>query len=174
MISFIAKLLVALNNNSRPGELSSGIAFGFCLSLIPGGNLLWVLIFVLAFLLKHHLGAMLLTMLLLRPVSGVMDMVLHRTGEMILTAPSLQELFTKIYNLPVLPWLHFNNTVVMGAFVWSLILWLPLFLIFRTLVVIYRKKIASRVAESKFVKAISKIPLVSKLSSAYRKFSFLT
>jgi len=174
MISFIAKLLVALNNNSRPGELSSGIAFGFCLTLIPGGNLLWVLIFIIAFLLKHHLGAMLLTMLLLSPLSGVMDMMLHRTGEMILTAPILQNFFTKLYNLPVLPWFHFNNTVVMGAFIWSLILWLPLFFLFRLLVVIYRNKIASKIAESKFIKAISKIPLVSKLSSAYRKFSFLT
>jgi len=174
MISFIAKLLVALNNNSRPGELSSGIAFGFCLSLIPGGNLLWVLIFAIAFLLKHHLGAMLLTMLLFKPFSGVLDMVFHRTGEVILTAPALQDLLTRIYNLPALPWLHFNNTVVMGAFVWSLILWLPLFIIFRVIVLFYRKKVASRLAESKFVKAVSKIPLVSKLSSAYRKFSFLT
>ena len=31
MISFIAKLIVAINSNSRPSELASGIAFGFLL-----------------------------------------------------------------------------------------------------------------------------------------------
>ena len=174
MISFIAKILVSLNSNSRPGELSSGIAFGFTLALVPGGNLLWVAIFAIAFLIKHHLGAMLLSLLLFKPLAPLLDPLLHRTGEIILTQPGFHGFFTTLYNLPVLPWFQFNNTIVMGSLVWSLLLWLPLFILFRILVVIYRNKIASRLAESKLIKALRKIPLVSKISSAYRKFSFLT
>jgi uncharacterized protein (TIGR03546 family) len=144
MISFIAKILVSLNSNSRPGELSSGIAFGFCLALIPGGNLLWILIFMIAFLIKHHLGAMLLSLLLFKPLASLMDPLLNSTGEFILTLDSLGGFFTSLYNLPVLPWFHFNNTIVMGSLIWSILLWLPLFLLFRILVVIYRNKVASR------------------------------
>jgi uncharacterized protein (TIGR03546 family) len=173
MISFISKILVALNSNSRPGELSSGIAFGFCLALIPKGNLLWVVIFCIAFLLKHNLAAMLLSLLLFPPLAALLDPILDSTGNLILTLPAMQDLFTMLYNQPILPWLKFNNTIVMGSFIWSLILWLPLFYLFKFLVILYRIKIASRLAESKFIKSLKKIPIVSKLSSAYRKLSFL-
>ncbi|QEN09010.1 TIGR03546 family protein [Oceanispirochaeta crateris] len=174
MISFIAKILVSLNSNSRPGELSSGIAFGFTLALIPGGNLLWVAVFAIAFLIKHHLGAMLLSILLFKPLAPLLDPLLHMTGEFILTLPSLRGLFTTLYNLPLLPWFRINNTVVLGALVWSLILWLPIFIVFRLLVVLYRNKVASKLANSKLIKAFKKVPLVSKISSTYRKFNFLT
>ncbi|MDC7240010.1 MAG: TIGR03546 family protein, partial [Spirochaetales bacterium] len=142
MISFFAKILVALNSNSRSAELSSGVAFGFCLALIPGGNLLWVMIFCIAFLLKHNLAAMLLSLLLLSPLAPLLDPLLHKTGYLILTLPVLQNTLAGLYNMPVLPWLKFNNTIVMGAFLWNLILWLPLFFLFRQLVVVYRKKVA--------------------------------
>ncbi|MDC7235181.1 MAG: TIGR03546 family protein [Spirochaetales bacterium] len=173
MISFISKILVALNSNSRPGELASGIAFGFCLALIPKGNLLWIIIFSIAFLLKHNLAAMLLSLLLFPPLASLMDPLLHNTGQLILTMPAFQSFFTTLYNLPVLPWLKFNNTIVMGAFLWNLILWLPLFFLFRQLVVVYRKKVAPRLAESKLVKSLKKVPWVSKILSAYNKLSFL-
>lgn len=173
MISFISKILVALNSNSRPGELSSGIAFGFCLALIPKGNLLWVTIFCIAFLLKHNLAAMLLSLILFPPLAALLDPILNSTGHFILTLPALQDIFTKLYNLPILPWLKFNNTIVIGSIIWSLILWVPLFIVFRILVILYRKKVASRLAESKFIKGLKKIPFVSKISSAYRKLSFL-
>ena len=173
MISFIAKILVALNSNSRPGELSSGIAFGFCLALIPGGNLLWAALFCIAFLLKHNLAAMLLSLLLFSPLAALADPLLNRMGYMVLTLPALQDPLAALYAMPVLPWLKFNNTMVMGSFIWSAILWLPVYLLFRFLVVLYRKKVASRLSESKFIKGIGKYPLVSKLLSAYRKLSFL-
>ena len=171
MISFIAKIFVALNSNSRPGELASGIAFGICLALIPGGNLLWFLIFAIAFLLKHNLAAMLLSTLLFSLPASLADPLLHKTGLAILNMPALHDFFTGLYNTPVLPWLKFNNSMVMGSFLWSLILWIPLFILFRILVKLYRNRIASRLAESKLVKSLKGVPWIGKIFKAYNKFS---
>lgn len=171
MISFIAKIFVALNSNSRPGELASGIAFGISLALIPGGNLLWFLIFAIAFMLKHNLAAMLLSVLVFSLPASLADPLLHKTGLAVLSTPALQDLFTRLYNTPVLPWLRFNNTMIMGSLIWSILLWLPLFILFRILVRLYRNRIASRLAESKLVKSLKGVPWISKVFKAYSKFS---
>lgn len=173
MISFIAKLIVALNSNSRPSELASGITFGFLLALVPGGNLLWVGLFVIAFFLKHNISAFLLSLGIFRLFISIFDPLLDRIGGILLEFPSLQDFFTNLYNTPYLSYTNFNNTIVAGGFVLGLVLWIPIFLIFIVLIKIYRKRIAPKIAESKFVKTLRKIPIISKLTSSIRKLSVL-
>jgi len=171
MISFFARIIVALNSNSRPGELASGAAFGFWLALIPGGNLLWTILFVTAFFLKHNLAAVLLCLAGFRLIVPAADPLLDRLGAVILEHPALQDFFTSLYNIPLMPWMRFNNTIVMGGFLTGLLLWLPLFLLVLFLVKLYRKKIASKLADSKLIRRLKKVPFISKLSSAVRKAS---
>jgi len=171
MIGLIAKLIVALNSNSRPGEMASAIAFGFLLALIPGGNLLWTLLFLLAFFLKHNMGSFFLSLLLFRLITPLFDPLLDSLGGSILEASFLNGIFTSLYNLPLLSYTSFNNTIVMGAFTAGVIMWFPLFLIFKTLVKLYRKKLAPKIADSKLVKALKKVPLLSKITRAVSKIS---
>ena len=173
MISFIAKLIVALNSNSRPSELASGIAFGFWLALIPGGNLLWVALFVIAFFIKHNISALLLSMGGFSLFISFFDPLLDRIGGTALEFPALQDFFTSLYNTPYLSYSNFNNTIVAGGFILGIILWIPIFLLFNILIKVYRKKIAPKVAESKFVKFMKKLPIISKLTSSIRKLSVL-
>jgi len=163
MITFIAKIIVALNSNSRPSEMASAIAFGFWLALIPGGNLLWTLLFIIVFFLKLNLGSFLLTLALSRMFVPLLDSMLDLFGGLILQIPALEGFFTSFYNLPLVPYSLFNNTIVMGAFAAGLILWVPFFLIFLQLVKLYRKKVAPKIADSKIVKAMKGIPIVSKI-----------
>ncbi|MBB6479340.1 TIGR03546 family protein [Spirochaeta isovalerica] len=168
MIGFIAKILVALNSNSRPGELASGLSFGLWLSLVPGGNLLWFVLFAVAFFLKHNTAAFLLSMAGFRLIVPIADPLLDKLGELILTQPGLQVFYTFLYNLPFMSYSSFNNTIVAGGFLSGLILWVPLFYLFLFMVKLYRRKIAPKIAESKAVKALKKVPFFSKLASAVR------
>ena len=171
MISFIAKLLVALNNNSRPSELASGIAFGFWLALLPGGNLMWIALFIIAFLLKHNLAALLLSLGLFRLITPLADPLLDKLGGLILEQPGLTDFFTGLYNTPLLPYTDFNNTVVMGGYLAGAVCWIPVFILFLQIVKIYRKSIAPKIAESKVIKGLGKVPFLSKLTAAVRKIS---
>ncbi|RLD30544.1 MAG: DUF2062 domain-containing protein [Bacteroidetes bacterium] len=174
MISFIAKLLVALNSNSRPGELASGIAFGLLLALVPAGNLLWLAIFIIVFFIKHNIAALLLSMGLFRIFISVFDPFLDLIGGRFLGIQAFHSFFTNLYNIPLFSYSNFNNTIVMGGFLLGLILWVPVFILFTKLIKIYRKKIAPKVANSKFVKFLKKVPIVSKISTSIQKLSFLT
>ncbi len=166
MIPTIAKVFVALNSNTRPGEIAAGFAFGLSLVFIPGGNLLWVLIFAMTFFLKIHLGVMLFITLLAQPLALPLDPLFQRLGEAVLLHPLLQDFFTKLYNLPLIPWTHFHNTLVMGSLITALILWVPLYLLGILLVNLYRRHIADWIARSPLVRAVGKLPFVAKLKGA--------
>ncbi len=173
MISFIAKLIVALNSNSRPSELASGIAFGLLLALIPGENLLWIAIFVIAFFLKHNIAAMLLSLGFFRLFISFFDPFLDHIGGFILSIHQLYNFFTVLNNIPLIPYSNFNNSIVMGGFVLGIILWLPVFFLFVFVIKIYRKKISPKITESRFIKAIKRIPVISRLTSSVHKLSVL-
>jgi uncharacterized protein (TIGR03546 family) len=169
MITFIAKLLAALNANSRPGEIAGALSCGLFLALLPGGNLLWFLLFVLFFLLKIHIATMLFSLLLLTVPAQLTDPLLHWTGEKILTLNLFLPLFQKASDTPIIPFTAFNNTVVMGALIWGTVLWFPVFLAGKQLVKAYRARIAPKLADNRLVRGIQKIPLVRKLQGAMRK-----
>jgi uncharacterized protein (TIGR03546 family) len=169
VIRWIATIIVAINANSRAGEVAAGIAFALLLALIPAGNLLWAALFLLSFLLKVHLAAELLFLALFRLLVPLADALLDRLGYLVLSLPALRSIFTTLYNLPIVPLTHFNNTLVMGGLAAGIILWLPAFFAFRALVFLYRGRLRERLAGSRLVQVFRRIPLVASIASAMRK-----
>ncbi len=170
IVTWIARLIASLNANRRPGEIAAGIAMGVWLALLPAANLLWVALFMITVFLKLNLGIELLILAVLSPLAALADGQLHLLGSALLTANALEGFFTTLYNVPVVPFTRFNNTVVMGALVAGAALWIPVFLIGRVLVRVYRRSIHPRLAESKIVKAVHRIPGVSRLISLTKRF----
>lgn len=166
MIKALARLIVALNANTRPTEIAAGAAFGVLLALVPGGNLLWYAFFVIAFLLRMNLAAMFLVLGLARLVAPFADPALDALGWLVLTLPALEPAFTTLAGLPVVPWTRFNDTVVMGGLVAGIVFWAPVFLLFLLLVKIYRRRIRERIANSRLARAIAKVPLFATLGKA--------
>lgn len=169
-ITWIAKVIASLNANRRAGEIGAGVSMGLLLTLMPAGNLLWLLIFIVTVFLKLNLGMELLLLAILKPIIPLTDPWLHEVGLSLLTAEPLFGFFTSLYNLPLLPFTRFNNTVVMGGLISGVVLWVPVFFLSRLLVRFYRKRIHPRLAESKIVKAFQRIPIVSKLITITKHF----
>lgn len=170
LITWIAKVVASLNANRRAGEIGAGVSMGLLLALMPAGNLLWLLIFVVTVFLKLNLGMELLVLAILKPIVPLADPWLHGLGLSLLTAEPLFGFFTSLYNLPLLPFTRFNNTVVMGGLLAGVVLWIPVFFLSLLLVRVYRKKIHPRLAESKIVKAFQRVPIVSKLITITKRF----
>jgi uncharacterized protein (TIGR03546 family) len=168
-VKWIAALFVAINANNRPGEVAAGVSFALLLALIPSGNLLWIALFIITFLLKINLAAELLFLALFKLLAPLADGLLHRLGALVLSQPALSNAFCTAYNLPLLPFSRFNNTVVMGGLIAGLLLWIPGFLIFRRLVIVYRRRWREKIAGSRLVKALGRVPLVANIANAVRK-----
>ena len=170
VINWIAKLVAGLIANRRPGEVAAGIAFGLLLALLPAGNLLWIGLFVLTFFLKLNLGAELAALGVLRLIVPAADPLLDQIGYAVLTAPGLDTLWRGLAEIPPVAFTRFNNSVVMGGLIAGVVLWLPVFFLSRASVVVFRARIQPRIAESRIVKAFTRIPLVSKFGQALRRF----
>ena len=55
------------------------------------------------------------TILVVSFLSTFLDPVTNGLGRWLLTMPSLHGFWTHLYNMPVMPWTDFNNTVVLGS-----------------------------------------------------------
>jgi len=169
LVKLIARVVVAINANSRPGEIAFGATLGLLLALVPGGNLLWAALFFVTWLLKINLAAELLFLALFKLLAPLADGLLDRLGEAVLGLPWLQGFFTTLYNLPLVPFTRFNNTVVIGGLVAGLGLLIPVFFLVRALVVLYRRTLRDRIAQSRLGRAIRRVPLFAAVGRAAEK-----
>jgi uncharacterized protein (TIGR03546 family) len=170
-VSGITKLLSALNANRRPEEIAAGIASALLLAFIPAGNLTWFLLFAITFLTKVYLPAEMFFLALFSLVSPLFDPILDAIGGWILSAPALQGMFASWNRTPFVSFTAFNNTLVVGGLLAGVVLWIPLFILSRHLVTLYRTRYRTLLIESPLYKAWQKLPLVTSIRNFAKRGS---
>jgi len=168
MFKGIAKLILALNGNVSKTQIAAGFAWGILLGLVPAGNAFWIVLFLLTFFFTHHHGAKIAALAVLKIIYPLLAYKIDAVGWYVLHIDSLNSFFTKLYNMPFVPFTKFNNTLVMGGLVTGIIIWLPVFFLFILIIPFYRNKIGPKIRESKIVKTIVKFPLLSAIDSAMK------
>ena len=169
VIKWMINSIAAVNANNRPGEVAAAMTTGIILAFIPAGNLTWVFLLGLTFFLKINFGLQMIVIAVLKPLAFLADPVFDSAGYRILTLPQLEKFFTSLYNMPVVPLTGFNNTVLAGSVAIMALLALPLWIISKKFIALYREKIRDRFLSSKIVKKLSSLPLVSKGIALYSK-----
>jgi len=160
-LRFIVKALVA---EDSPKQLAAGIALGMVVGLIPKTSLLSTLGFVLICLLQVNLAAGYASVAVFSIVAPMLDPIAHRIGEFFLIqTPGLAPLWTALYNVPILPWTGFNNTVVLGSTVVGLVAVFPFYKVMVPLCDRYRKTVAQRLKKFKFVQLLLGANLMDKV-----------
>ncbi|MBN2202063.1 TIGR03546 family protein [bacterium] len=152
------KLLSKLVSMLRSGDSAWGIAWGFSLGavlgLTPFLGLHTAVVVLLVCVLRVNVSAALFAWLLFGAVAWVLDPVFHSLGYFVLTGiPALEPLWTNLYNAPVAPLTRFNNTVMMGSWIVSLLLLVPNTVLFRAFVLKYRASWNAKIARWKWVRA---------------------
>ena len=169
VITWFARLIAALNTNTKPRQISGAIAFALLLALIPKGNLLWIILFAITFFLKINQAIELMFLAIFSLFIWLLDPLLHVIGEAILKTPFLYDnIFTHLYNIPLLFFTKFNHTVVMGGLIVGILLFAPIYLLSNLLVKLYREKLREKIANIRFIKALQKQTLFAKLSKTFR------
>lgn len=129
MISWLAQqlryLFGFLWTNDSPRQIACGIALGVVLGLTPKGNLLAVLVATLLLALRVNPQAGMLSALLVSFVTPWCDPLADVIGQSLLASPRLHPLWTRLYNIPLVPWSGFNNTLVLGSFTLGWLLFYP-------------------------------------------------
>lgn len=147
-------LLKLLNSDTGENQIAAGVAAGFVLGMSPAFSLQSALIFLCFFLFRIQVSMAFLATFFFAFVAWLLDPVFHRVGCLILEMGALQPLFTKLYNLPIVPFTRFNNSVVMGAGVVALLLSPAIFYFSRLGVIKYRRSVVERFKQTKLWRAI--------------------
>lgn len=150
----IFSLLKLLNSDTGHNQISAGVAAGFILGMTPTFSLQTLLVYLLLFVFRVQVGAVFLTAFFFSFMAYLLDPVFHSVGYSILKADGLQGFFTLLYNMPIIPFTRFNNTIVMGSGVVAFVLSPVVFIIARALIIRYRVSIVEKFKESKFWKAV--------------------
>lgn len=154
LVNAIARLIFLLHSAAAPSQLAAGFVLGMIIGFTPSLpiNALVVLMIII---INVNLGAALLAMLVFRALAYVIDPLLHGLGSFLLIdLEPLNGMWTFLYNTPFVPYTGFNNTVVLGSIVLSLLLIVPVYMASVRMVFLYRRDYADKVRKLPVVKAI--------------------
>jgi uncharacterized protein (TIGR03546 family) len=114
-------------------------------------------------LFRVNISAALIGCSLYAIVSYPLDFIFDCIGYTVLNINLLNSFYTWLYNLPIVPFTHFNNTVVMGSLVVGLILLVPNGVFAKKFLVYYRTNLKDKISKWKIVKILSSSILVTKI-----------
>lgn len=166
-LKLIRKFIKVLNSNASPTQIAMGIAFGSLIGFLPFFSLLSLCVFFLILMLNVNISAAFLSIALFSIVSFPLDPIAHKIGYQLLAkTDALIPLWTSLYNMPLVPFTRFNNSIVLGSLVIGIVLFIPVFIIFKRFVIKYRTSWQGRLDKIKIFKMLG----ISKLYSWYQKF----
>lgn len=165
LLKLLQSLFKTLHSEGTPGQVAAGIMLGAGIGLTPLLSAHNLILFAAIILLNVSFGGGMLGLALFTPLGFILDPVFDRIGLALLRTPTLQKLWTDWYNIPLVPYTNFNNSVTLGSFSFWLLAAIPLYLLGKIAIARYRATYGQRVMNSKFMKGL-------KASKVYNVYSW--
>jgi len=162
---WIAKIIIAINANIKPGQISGGIASALLLSFLPLNPFL-VLILLIVFFVKVNLTVVLIFWGVFGLLTPLTTDLFNTIGFALGYLPGIYDFLGFLNNIPVLSLLNIDYTLTLGGFVSGIVLFVPVYLLSNFLIQIYRKNVRDRLKKNKLIKKLLLIPVIAKLAEA--------
>jgi uncharacterized protein (TIGR03546 family) len=147
-------LIKLLNSETGTAQIAAGIAVGFILGMTPMMSLQAFIVLLILFIFRVQIGAAFLAAFFFKFVAYIFDPLFDSIGFAVLNMDALHSFFTALYNMPIVPFTRFNNTVVMGAFIITVILSPVVYVVSLKMVAQYRVQVVNRFKGTRAWKAI--------------------
>ncbi len=153
-LKMLKQIVVIFQTDISPDQIAWGFALGCFLGLIPN-MFIKIILFIVIMLFRVNVTAALISCSLYAILSFVLDPLFDIIGFYVLNIGALNSFYTWLYNLPAVPFTHFNNSVVMGSFLFGLIMFVPNGIFAKKFLVYYRTHLRDKVSKWKIVKVLS-------------------
>lgn len=128
-IKLISSVRRTIAGRKHPSQLAWGVALGALVGLIPHGNLLAIMLVLLALTLRVNHAIVALVGVGISLVAPRLDPTFDSVGRWFFEQPWGANAMAAAWQYPLVPWTDLNNTIVMGSFLIGLIALLPLYLL---------------------------------------------
>ncbi len=155
ILSQLKSLLKALNDGQTPKQIALGVVFGLFLGFPPFNILFFLIILLLLLIINANITMAFLLMGILKLIVGYLDPIADILGTIILVEITwLKGIWTWLYNLPLIPYSNFNNTVMMGTIFLAALLAFPTFLLSEYLIDRYQKQYREKIMNLHIMKLL--------------------
>ena len=170
-IKFLKKIIKALGSNASPNQLAFGFAMGMILGLTPFWNIHNILVIFLIAVINVNISSTFLGLAIFGLLAPIFDRVFHSFGLSILQMEPLEGMWNTMYDNTFFVLTRFNNTLVIGSLIISLILFVPAFFGFKIFSKYYQEKLHPKVEKWKITKILkgSKIFKLLSVGNKLRK-----
>jgi uncharacterized protein (TIGR03546 family) len=152
LLKQIFALIKLLHSEQGTKSIAWGVAMGFILGMTPALSLQSLLVFLLLFLFRIQIGAAFLAAFFFKFIAFFLDPLFNGIGASVLEIDALHGLYTTMYNIPILPWTRFYNTIVMGSGVVSILLVPVIYFLSIKLIEKYRATVVEKIRGTKWWK----------------------
>lgn len=166
MITQILKLLRVLASEASPMQISIGFALAMIVGLTPLFSLHNLLVVFVLLAFRINLASFILAWAMFSALAFLLDPVFHSLGLSILQHEAMQTTWTSMYNSTFWRVAHFNNTIVMGSLVISLLSFIPLIIIMNVLIKRYRSNVLVYIKNSNIAFWLQNSKLLTRITSA--------
>jgi len=167
MITFLAKLLKALNAEAAPGQISAALCLSMFFAFMPFLTLQHLLLLLGALVLRVNLTGFILGWLIFSGLSFLLDPLFHWLGMAVLSADPLSGFWSMLYESGLFRLTRFNNSIVMGGLITALLLSLPLYFASNALIRRYRQHVMTWIQRTRIAQMVKG----SRLYSVYQSIS---
>jgi uncharacterized protein (TIGR03546 family) len=154
MLKMLANLLKLLNSEADPCQISFAFAFSMVAGLTPFLSLHNILVLFIVLILRVNLSAFILGLLLFSGLAYLLDPLFHWVGLTLLTAAPLEGLWSMLYSSPIFRLERFNNSIVLGSLLFSLVFFIPLHLVTIAAINKYREHVLGWVQKSRLMQIL--------------------
>lgn len=167
MLTLLAKLLHALNSENSTRQIAAAIALGFIAGLSPLLSITNLVILLIVLVVKVHLGSFILSLGFFSGISYLLSFLIVDVGEALLLSPSLEAMFTGLYQLTIFKLAHYHHTYALGAIVVGLALAIPMYFLANFIIKQYRVHLLAFFEKFRIIKALK----ASRFYQVYLKVS---
>ena len=150
LIKLIRMILSTLRGSDTPRQLACGVALGMLFGMLPKDNLIVVCIGLLIIATNSNMLAATTSGFAWFWLGYLLDPVSNRIGHYLLTHDRLMPIWTRLYEVPLVPWTRFNDTVVCGSLVIGLLILLPIYHLSHALFTYIAPRIHQRFLQNSF------------------------
>lgn len=168
VLEFVGKLIKILHSAATPSQIAGGLMLGMIMGLTPFWSLHNMVIILIIVLINVNIAMALFSLALFSMFAYLIDPLFHSFGYWLLAdLKFMNGFYTSMYSNPLIALSRFNNTVVMGSLISSLLLLLPFYFFSKRAVVNYRSSVLPKIEKMKIVKVLKG----TKIYNWYAKYA---
>jgi uncharacterized protein (TIGR03545 family)/uncharacterized protein (TIGR03546 family) len=145
------KILKTLNSAQSSWQIALAFTFGMISGFLPLFTLVNLFIIIIVFTFNIPIAIFILSSAIFASIAYILDPYFASLGYEILSNPEYKVFFTNLYNFAPTLWSSFNHTIVMGSFIVSMILFIPLYFSVKFITNKYRIVLEKLFSNSRFL-----------------------